>query len=111
MSQMPNRPIVQKYGNVDNKRLTDLARGQACTFNFPHVCNYDKDTTVSVHADELDKGKGKGLKASDEWIAWGCSACHAWLPTMPRDEREKAWFAAFKRTYHEMWKQGLLRVA
>lgn len=105
------RPIIQKYGNVKNKHLTDLALGQDCQFQLAGICNHDSTTTVSCHADEGAKGKGLGLKASDEWIAWGCSECHAALPNMSQEDREGVWQEAFERTYHEMWRQGLIKVA
>jgi hypothetical protein len=52
------------------------ARDEECTIRLPLVCNFDTATTVLCHSNDLADGKGMGLKAPDEWAAYGCSACH-----------------------------------
>lgn len=52
------------------------AKGQECTIRLPDVCNYNTETTVLCHSNELADGKGMGLKAPDTEAAYGCSACH-----------------------------------
>jgi hypothetical protein len=52
------------------------ARNEECTIRLPMVCNYDTATTVLCHSNELEAGKGMGLKAPDDCAAYGCSACH-----------------------------------
>lgn len=60
-------------------RMTPIrkaARGQDCTLRIPGVCNFDPDTTVLCHSNNLADGKGMGLKAPDTEACFGCSACH-----------------------------------
>lgn len=55
--------------------IRKAARNQECTLRFPG-CNYNTETTVLCHSNELSDGKGMGLKAPDTAAAFGCSACH-----------------------------------
>ena len=57
-------------------KIQAAARGQECTLQFPRVCNGRTDTTVLCHSNQLQDGKGMGLKAPDTRAAFGCSACH-----------------------------------
>lgn len=56
--------------------IRKAARGQDCTLRIPGVCNFDPDTTVLCHSNNLADGKGMGLKAPDTEACFGCSACH-----------------------------------
>jgi hypothetical protein len=52
------------------------ARGEDCTLLIAGVCNRDPATTVLCHSNQLEHGKGLGLKAPDTRACYGCSACH-----------------------------------
>lgn len=52
------------------------ARGEQCTINLSGVCNGDPQTVVWCHENSYAAGKGMGLKARDEFGAYGCHACH-----------------------------------
>lgn len=59
-----------------NQALLDLAQGEECLLRVPGYCRYDKETTVACHSNRLRDGKGKGIKAHDWCIAFGCGPCH-----------------------------------
>ncbi|MNY16787.1 hypothetical protein D3C86_1500710 [compost metagenome] len=59
-----------------NQALLDLAEGEECLLRVPGYCRYDKETTVACHSNRLRDGKGKGIKAHDWCIAFGCGPCH-----------------------------------
>lgn len=70
---------VRKPMKTKGPRMTPIrkaARGQDCTLRIPGVCNFDPDTTVLCHSNNLADGKGMGLKAPDTEACFGCSACH-----------------------------------
>ncbi|PRC92654.1 nuclease domain-containing protein [Solimicrobium silvestre] len=66
-----------KSSRPKTTKIRQSARMQDCTFRFPAICNYNPETTVWCHSNEIEDGKGAGLKARDEEGAYGCSACHA----------------------------------
>lgn len=59
-----------------NQALLNLAEGEECLLRVPGYCRYDKETTVACHSNRLRDGKGKGIKAHDWCIAFGCGPCH-----------------------------------
>lgn len=70
---------VRKPMKSKGPRMTPIrkaARGQDCTLRIPGVCNFDPDTTVLCHSNNLADGNGMGLKAPDTEACFGCSACH-----------------------------------
>jgi hypothetical protein len=94
------------------RQLLDLARGQPCMLQVPSVCNHDPRTTVSAHSNLPRHGQGMGTKAHDCYIAFACSACHAWLDhsRMSRDYKQAVFQLGFERTLLAMWEQRLLSV-
>jgi putative nuclease YbcO-like protein len=57
-------------------KITESARGEACTIRLVGICNFDPATTVWCHANGSAAGKGIGMKSHDLLGAYGCSACH-----------------------------------
>lgn len=94
----------------ENKALRDLARGAPCMFSFSG-CDRTGETSVWVHSDESDHGKGMGIKAHDYYGAIGCGNCHSKLPNLPREWRETQMTDAMERTWAYLWEQGLVQVA
>lgn len=91
-------------------KLRNSARGQACTFQIPGVCNRDPATTVLAHI--RDDGKGIGNKASDVSAAFACSACHDCYDQNRLGREDALFFAlrAMQRT-HAIWiETGLMVV-
>lgn len=57
-------------------KITESARNEECQVRIANVCNFNPETTIWAHANDLAAGKGKGLKAHDINGAYCCSACH-----------------------------------
>jgi hypothetical protein len=91
--------------------LTELARGQDCTFRVPGVCNRNPETTVWCHSNESEHGKGVGCKSHDPHGAFGCSACHDWYDRTRDPQRQEVFRRAKDRTYYVIFKNKLVRKA
>lgn len=66
--------IPKKPADRDAK-LRELARGEACTLQFPGgYC--DPQTTVWAHPNGLAENKGLGYKGSDSRGVFACHRCH-----------------------------------
>lgn len=99
-------------------RMTPIrkaARGQDCTLRIPGACNWNPETTVLCHSNELADGKGMGLKAPDTAAAFGCSACHDVLDgRAPRPagvsllDVAGAFFAGMRATHVILRRLGLM---
>ena len=68
--------MFQKQLPYRNKKILAFARLNPCTINLPGVCNHDPETTVACHISSYELGHGKGVKADDCCIFYGCSSCH-----------------------------------
>lgn len=91
-----------------NKKLLDIARGQACV-----MCGNQDDTVVAAHSNLLEHGKGRGLKAHDGMHAWLCYGCHAEYDQgnkMNKAERREYILTAICKTYMELWDRELIGV-
>lgn len=93
-----------------SKPLRDTAQDKPCKIRLP-VCNGRTDTTVWVHSDEIEHGKGKSEKASDAAGAWGCSACHEAISKLPRAQRLLVMRGAIVLTAIDLFELGLVTVA
>ncbi|KVN83470.1 nuclease domain-containing protein [Burkholderia ubonensis] len=67
-------------------RITESARGEACTLNLPGICNWNWETTVWAHSNWLNGGKAKGKKLAraDHIGCYACYACHMVLDGQAR---------------------------
>lgn len=66
--------------------------------------------TQAAHSNQLIHGKGRGIKASDEYTAALCVTCHQNLDsgsTMTKAERQQMWFDAHYLTVHILNLRGL----
>ena len=82
------------------KYLRDKKRLQACR-NLPcQHCGAEDGTVVAAHSNEGIHGKGRGIKASDEFIAALCSCCHKNIDQgrMSKQERTEIWHNAHIKT-------------
>lgn len=73
------KPMARKAMKPKGHKSTPIrraAKGQECTLQIPGVCNFDPDTVVLCHSNQLSDGKGMGLKAPDTEACFGCSCCH-----------------------------------
>lgn len=66
--------------------------------------------TQAAHSNQLIHGKGRGIKASDEYTAALCVTCHQNLDSgasMTKSERQSMWQAAHIKTVEKLTKLGL----
>jgi hypothetical protein len=66
--------VILKTEAIRDRKLLDLARGQACV-----NCGTDDGTVVAAHGNGAKFGKGVAQKASDIFHAHLCFRCHGWL--------------------------------
>lgn len=59
---------------MNEKKITESARGENCTIRIPGVCNFNPETVVFCHISGVRFGHGVGKKT--KWGAYGCSSCH-----------------------------------
>lgn len=66
--------------------------------------------TQAAHANWARYGKGRGIKASDEYTAALCQDCHYILdqhPALSKLERQNMWEFAWRKTVRELVAQDL----
>jgi ferredoxin len=82
------------------KYLRDKKRIEACRSLPCQHCGAEDGTVVAAHSNEGIHGKGRGIKASDEFVAALCFTCHANLDQgrMSKQERAKMWQKAHEQT-------------
>lgn len=59
---------------MNEKKITESARGEMCTVRLEGICNFNTETTVFAHLNGIRFGHGVGKKT--RWGAYCCSACH-----------------------------------
>lgn len=100
---------------IRSQKLRDSARGEFCTFEIPHVCNGDPETTVLCHLP--DESHGMSRKSDDFCAAYGCSACHDYIDGRGKrgnwywDEGNWYFRRAQNRTLRRMIEKGLIKIA
>jgi ferredoxin len=82
------------------KYLRDKKRLEACRALPCQHCGAEDGTVVAAHANNAIYGKGRGIKASDEFVAALCFTCHANLDQgkMSKDEKSQMWHNAHMKT-------------
>lgn len=61
--------------------------------------------TQAAHSNQLEHGKGRGIKASDQYAAALCMACHFQIDMgnkLSKQERRDEWNRAWERTVAEL---------
>lgn len=82
------------------KYVRDKKRLEACR-NLPcQHCGTEDGTVVAAHSNEGIHGKGRGIKASDEFVAALCQKCHYQVDQgkMSKQERIALWHNAYIKT-------------
>lgn len=85
-----------KFEYVRSSKLMQAYRKIPC-----QNCDIDDGTVVAAHSNAAEHGKGKGIKASDVYVAALCNACHMAVDqgrVLSRTERVAVWTAAWVRT-------------
>ena len=98
---------------IRSLKLRQSAKGQQCTVNLKHVCNYNHDTVVLAHLP--DESKGMSRKSDDHVAAFACSACHDMIDgrvkrTIPELELEWYMRRAQNRTMRIWIESGLVKL-
>ena len=57
-------------------KITESAKGEACTVRISGHCNGNPETTVFAHINGVRFGHGIGLKTNDILWSYACSDCH-----------------------------------
>lgn len=86
---------IAKFTYVRSKKLMEMYRTIAC-----QNCGCDNGTVCGAHSNQAKHGKGKGIKASDQFCASLCSLCHALCDygNMARAESVAMWNKAHEKT-------------
>ncbi len=90
-----------------NRALLDMAQGRRCLLLAVEGCEGASGlTTVACHSNSGIHQKGASRKADDQYTAWGCAACHAWLDQgrSPKAEKQRAFMSAHLRQVLE-WRR------
>ena len=66
--------------------------------------------TQAAHSNWAEHGKGRSIKASDEFVAALCQTCHAELDQgqhLSKEQRRQMWDQAYERTKEKLREQNL----
>jgi len=86
---------------LKTKYLRDKKRLEACRALPCQHCGAEDGTVVAAHSNEGVHGKGRGIKASDEFVAALCQKCHYEVDqgkTLSKDEKSQMWHNAYVKT-------------
>jgi len=93
-----------KIKYVRDKRLLQMAGTLHC-----QNCGKNDSTVCAAHSNWAEHGKGRGIKASDIYIASLCHDCHMELDqgkTLSKDERKEMWTKAHIKTMDKLVQLG-----
>lgn len=86
---------VPKHAYIRDERLRDMCRAMTCQHCGSHAA------VTWAHSNQAQHGKGKSIKASDQFVAAMCQACHTELDQgsrWTREQRIAIWTDAHNRT-------------
>lgn len=97
--------MIQKTQYTRSSKLMAAYRKLPCQH-----CGIDDGTVVGAHSNQAKHGKGRGIKASDQYCASLCHVCHYEVDqgrSMSRKERETVWERAHEKTVRELVRLNL----
>jgi hypothetical protein len=105
---------LQKRNYIRSKKILASANGEQCTIQSPY-CNGSIETTVACHSILYEDGKGRGIKAEDIYIAYGCSACHDFIDGRNSEgysylETKQFFHRGMKRTWKRLIEKGIIKI-
>lgn len=65
--------MTRRQPRIKSAKITQAAKGEACTAVIAQVCSRDRDTVVAAH---LGDSSGVARKADDLCVGFLCRACH-----------------------------------
>jgi ferredoxin len=82
------------------KYLRDKKRLEACRALACQHCGAEDGTIVAAHSNWSEHGKGRGIKASDEFVAALCFTCHTELDQgkISKVLKQQIWHDAYIKT-------------
>jgi len=97
---------IAKTTYVRSKKLLERARLIPC-----QICGCEDGSVVAAHSNQAKHGKGRGIKASDVYIASLCYDCHTMIDQgagLTREQKNRSWDMAHLNTvwalvYHDFW--------
>ncbi len=95
--------VIEKFDYVRSRPLLNAIKAlpcQHCGANAP---------SDPAHSNQGCHGKGKGIKASDVFVAALCRACHNEIDQgskLTHDERLAIWTPAWRKTVREVLRRG-----
>lgn len=101
--------IIPKFNYYRNKQhLKNVA-------SLPCQNCYIEGQTQAAHSNWAEHGKGRGIKASDEFTAALCQTCHMELDSgarLSKEQRRSLWQMAYAKTVvnlkkHNLWPKEL----
>jgi hypothetical protein len=101
---------IAKTTYIRSKKLLESVRLLPC-----QICGIEDGTVVAAHSNQAKHGKGRGIKASDVYIAALCHSCHMEIDQghkLSKDERTRLWDTAHLTTvwemiYHDLWPKDI----
>lgn len=97
--------MIAKTNYVRSKKLLEACREIPC-----QVCGVADGTVVAAHSNQLRHGKGRGIKASDIYVASMCYRHHTELDqghAMSKSEKIEMWEDAHRNTVRLLVRRGL----
>ena len=91
---------------LEQRSITELAKGQECQIRISGVCNWNPETTVACHF-RMAGLSGVGFIPPAIFAAWGCSSCHAWCDSHHDDATRLAHALGVFRTQAALLKAGI----
>lgn len=93
-----------KFEYVRDKRILEFCRTLPC-----QSCGVQDGTVVAAHSNQLMHGKGRGIKASDQYVAALCHQCHYEVDQGRSCKQTKQWIwnEAHERTKGQLEAAGL----
>jgi CRISPR/Cas system-associated protein Cas10 (large subunit of type III CRISPR-Cas system) len=94
-----------KHQYIRSKKLMEAYREIPCQH-----CGRDDGSVCGAHSNQGAHGKGRSIKASDEFAASLCYVCHSALDQgshLSRIDRETMWSNAWRKTVNALVKGGL----
>ena len=93
-----------KFQYVRSNRLMRAYRMIPC-----QNCGAFDNTVCGAHSNWAEHGKGRGIKASDEFTAALCQKCHTELDQgarLSKEQRRMLWQMAYQKTVNKLKGQG-----
>jgi hypothetical protein len=94
-----------KFTYIRSPALLKACRELPCQY-----CGRQSGTVVAAHGNSASMGKGRGIKASDQYVASLCYTCHAAVDqgrNLTSEERWAIWWPAHQKTVRELHRLGL----